>query len=346
MHWLPRPVARLVTAALGLTLWAPTHGVGATEPPYVRAVGTVQDGGFPDTACSCERCEAALADPTLRRHVASLALVLPGPEGTPEGTPGGTLAPEIWLIDATPDLRQQIGHLRAAGLRPNAPDDRIDRSPVDGVLLTHAHMGHYLGLAFFGFEDVNTRQLPVVATPRMAEFLRTNGPWSQLVELENIRLREIESGSRTTLGPVEVTLVPAPHRDEFSDTVGYLLEGPAGEDGSPGRRLLYVPDTDSWPAWGDRLEPLFDSIDLLVVDGTFYSPDELPGRSVASIGHPLITDTMDRLQERVRAGKLAVWFTHLNHSNPALTPGSPERREIERRGFRVLAEGEEIPLLH
>lgn len=329
----PRPLARLLAAVVGLAL---PHASAALEPPYVRALGTVQDGGLPDTGCSCERCEAALADPSLARHVASLALVLPGTSRED--------APEIWLIDATPDLHEQIGHLRRAGLRPNAPAGRIDRAPVDGVLLTHAHMGHYLGLAFFGFEDVNTHRLPVVATPRMSEFLRTNGPWSQLVDLENIQLREVEPGGDTTLGPVRVTLVPAPHRDEFSDTVGYLLEGPAADDGSRGRRLLYVPDTDSWPAWGERLEGLFDSLDLLVVDGTFFSTGELPNRSVEQIGHPLITDTMDRLEARVRAGRLQVWFTHLNHSNPALTAGSPERREIERRGFRVLAEGEEIPL--
>jgi pyrroloquinoline quinone biosynthesis protein B len=53
---------------------------------------------------------------------------------------------------------------------------------------------------------------------------------------------------------------------------------------------------------------------------------------------------MDLLEPLVKAGKLRVWFTHLNHSNPALDAASPARKAIEARGFQVLAEGEEIGL--
>ncbi|HSL82107.1 MAG TPA: pyrroloquinoline quinone biosynthesis protein PqqB, partial [Thermoanaerobaculia bacterium] len=75
-----------------------------------------------------------------------------------------------------------------------------------------------------------------------------------------------------------------------------------------------------------------------------HSADELPGREVSEIGHPLITDSLERFGAAVRSGDLRVLFIHLNHSNPALDPRSPERRAIEAAGFRVAEEGEELPL--
>lgn len=294
--------------------------------PYLRAVGTVQDGGLPHAACSCERCELARRDPSAARRVASLAVVLPG-------------SGRVYLIDATPDLPEQLAAL--ADVRPG-PRGRVDRDPLDGIFLTHAHMGHYLGLAHLGYEVVHAQGLPVWCTPRMAGFLRDNGPWSQLVELGNITPRELDlSGdgrARVELGDgVVAEAVPVPHRDEYTDTVGFRLEG-------PGRTVLYVPDIDSWEAWGDRMEAVFDGVDVAIVDGTFFSADELPGREASAIGHPMIADSLERFAPAVEAGELTVYFTHLNHSNPALDPVSPERQRLEAAGFAVLAEGEQIPL--
>jgi pyrroloquinoline quinone biosynthesis protein B len=128
-----------------------------------------------------------------------------------------------------------------------------------------------------------------------------------------------------------------PHRDEYSDTVGFLIRGPR-------RSLLYVPDSDPWAAWTSSLSDRLAGVDLAFLDGTFFSADELPGRSIESIGHPLITDSMELLEPLVVAGGPSVYFTHLNHTNPALDPRSPERAEIERRGFAVLEDGQRFPL--
>ncbi len=297
------------------------EGPAAGDAPFVRVLGTAQDGGFPHVACDCSRCQRARREPGARRRIASLALVVPNTG--------------IYLIDATPDLREQLDAL--ADVR-NLEPGRVDRSPVDGVLLTHAHIGHYLGLAFFGFEAVHTHDLPAFCTPRMAAFLRTNGPWDQLVRLGNVALREVAPGESLPLAAgIRVTPIRVPHRDEYSDTVGYRIEGPS-------RRLLYVPDTDSWRAWDRPPTEVLADMDIALLDGTFFSLDELPGRDVATIGHPLIRDTMDLLGERVTSGHLEVFFTHLNHSNPALEPESAARAEIERRGFHVLADGQEFQL--
>jgi pyrroloquinoline quinone biosynthesis protein B len=287
-------------------------------------VGTVQDGGLPHVACPCDRCELARRDPARARRVASLALVDPGRE-----------PPAVFLVDATPDLPAQL-ELLADVRRP--PAGQVDRAPLDGILLTHAHIGHYLGLAFLGYEAVHVQGLPVWASSRMAEYLRTNGPWSQLVTKQEIELREMAPDVEVRLTPaLAVTPFLVPHRDEYSDTLGFLVAGPE-------RRVLYVPDTDRWETWELPLTDRLAEVDAAILDGTFYSPDELPGRSVAEIGHPPIQVTMEMLAELVRRGSLAVYFTHLNHSNPALDPDGAAAAEIRRRGFQVLPEGLELPL--
>jgi pyrroloquinoline quinone biosynthesis protein B len=323
-HLIPPAFAAAAILALAAALAAP--GPSADPEPRVVALGTVQDGGLPQAGCTCAQCTAARRDPARKRHVASLAVVVPPDIGHTGRT---------WLIDATPDLPAQIDRIHT--WRPH-PEGRTDRAPVDGVLLTHAHIGHYLGLAFFGFEAIDTKDLPVYGSPRMVAFLRANGPWSQLVARRNVDLRELRPGAPLALDRgVKVTPIPVPHRDEYTDTLAFLIRGPR-------RTLLYVPDTDAWASWPRPLEDVLRGVDVALLDGTFYSRDELPDRDVTKIKHPLIDSTMDRLAPLVRTGRLRVLFTHLNHSNLALDPASPARRRIEARGFGVLAEGEEIPL--
>ena len=215
--------------------------------PFVRVLGTAQDGGFPHAACSCPRCELARREPGARRRVSSLAIA-------------HRESGDVLLIDATPDIRQQLDAVR--DLR-NAERGRVDRSPVSGVMLTHAHLGHYTGLAFFGFEAVHTQSLPVYCTASFADYLRANGPWSQLVKLGNVDLRPIRNAETfEPMAGVRVTPLTVPHRDEFSDTVGYLLEGERA-------RLLYVPDTDSWDSWSRPLIDVLRDVDMAILDGTF-----------------------------------------------------------------------------
>ncbi len=279
---------------------------------------------MPHAACSCERCAAARSHPERRRHVASLGVI----------TPSRTV-----LVDATPDVREQLAMLADVGARgQGAKRGAVDRHPVDGVLLTHAHIGHYLGLAFFGFEAVSSQRLRVHASPAMSAFLGANAPWEQLVKLENISLDPIAAGSGIELADgVRVTAFRVPHRDEYADTLAYRFAGERA-------RVLYIPDCDPWSRWPDDPLALFDGVDIALVDGSFYSGDELPGRDLSKIGHPLMTETMDLLESRVAAGTLEVAFIHLNHSNPAFVASSEARAAIEARGFAVAREGDELPL--
>jgi pyrroloquinoline quinone biosynthesis protein B len=184
---------------------------------------------------------------------------------------------------------------------------------------------------YLGREALGAQGVPVYATPRMARFLRDNAPWSQLVALGNIELRELEPEREVSLtGSLRVTARRVPHRDELSDTVGFVVRGPR-------RSLLYLPDIDKWERWERSLEDEVASVDLALLDGTFAASDEVPGRSVAEIPHPLVSETMARLRARPALGK-RVLFIHLNHSNPLLW--DPARRG-ELSPFRVARDGEE-----
>ncbi|MEM1413644.1 MAG: MBL fold metallo-hydrolase [Myxococcota bacterium] len=234
----------------------------------------------------------------------------------------------VHIIDATPDFRAQLDRL--ADVR-RAPAGRVDRAPLDGILLTHAHLGHYTGLAFLGFEAVHAEGIPVWATPAMNALLRANVPFSELVRREEIVLRDAPPGARIDLGEgVSVTPVQVPHRDENADTVAFRITGPNAS-------VLYAPDTDNWEAWDPPVEQWLRQVDVALLDGTFFSGDELPGRAVSSIGHPLIARSLERFAPL--AGDVQLVFTHLNHSNPALTAGSPARALVEEARMAIAEEG-------
>ena len=275
-------------------------------------LGTSQDAGTPQIG---RNTDPAWRDPKQRAWAASLALI--------DHESG-----RRYLFDATPNLTDQLHWLdmhhpsRAPGIG------------IDGIFLTHAHMGHYTGLMFLGREAANTRSVPVYAMPRMARFLRDNGPWSQLVTLDNIALRPLTADMATQLpGNISVTPWLVPHRDEFSETVGFVIAG-------AGRRALYLPDLDSWEKWDKRLEDVLADVDVAYVDATFFDDNELgdPAR-MKSVPHPRVADTAARL--RLRPDLAAkVRFIHLNHSNPARFAGSKQRRAIERDGLGFARLGE------
>lgn len=301
----------LVPLCVSVSVWL-SLPVGAA--PTVRAVvlGIAQDGGFPHIGCRQPPCAAARKDPRRARRVACLGLV--------DGN-------QRFLIDATPDLPAQLEAL-LAGRVPADP-----RRPVDGILLTHAHIGHYTGLMYLGREALGARGVPVYATPRLLRFLRDNGPWSQLVALGNLELRELEPGTPVTLSAsLQVTPLLVPHRDELSDTVGYRVKGPSGT-------LLYLPDVDKWEKWERRIEDEVARADVALLDGTFFDAAEVPGRSFAEIPHPLVPETVARLTPLLARVRLI----HLNHTNRLLWDRGA-LSGLRARGLRVAREGEEIPL--
>jgi pyrroloquinoline quinone biosynthesis protein B len=311
---MSRVSTRVSCGCLSILLGSAPAFAAALPPVRAVVLGMAQDGGVPHIGCTQALCVRARRDPARRERVACLGLV-------------DDRAGQRFLIDATPDLPSQLDSLN----RGRTVAD--PRRPVDGILLTHAHIGHYTGLMYLGREALGARAVPVYATARMAALLRTSGPWSQLVALGQIELREVEPGREIVLTPsLAVTPVRVPHRDELSDTVGYLVRG-------PGQALLYVPDIDKWEKWDRRVEDEVARVQIALLDGTFLSADELPGRSIAEVPHPTIGETAARLA----ALSSRVSFIHLNHTNPLLWDGRA-RRDLVRRGFAVAADGEVVSL--
>ncbi len=269
----------------------------------VKAIllGVAQDGGVPQAGCYCPNCERTRRDRTDHHLVVCLGLV--------DHTTG-----QSWLIDATPDFRTQLHTLHQF-----APD-----CVLSGIILTHGHIGHYTGLIHLGPEVMNAVGMPVYLTARMAEFLKGNAPWSRLVGQGHIKLQLVTPSIEIKLCP-DLALLPlsVPHRDEFSDTLAYVIRG-------RGQQFFYCPDIDSWTAWEHDLRTFVSEMDVALLDATFFSPVELPGRDLNQIPHPLVTDTASRL-----AGvNSEVQLIHLNHSNPLLFPG-PEREWLAAHGLRV-----------
>ncbi|HET9481838.1 MAG TPA: MBL fold metallo-hydrolase [Candidatus Polarisedimenticolia bacterium] len=312
---LPASVPAIAALAAILLAAAPVD-----PKPRVTAIvlGVAQDGGLPHLGCVRDCCRAARRDPARARRVASLGLSVTAPDGQRK----------IFLIDATPDIRSQIDSL----LGPGEGAARPQGLPVDGILLTHAHVGHYAGLIYLGRESMASRGVPLYASRRMAAFLSGNGPWRRLVEGRHVDLKELQPDRPVVLAPgLRATPIRVAHREEESDALGFLVEGPA-------RRLLYIPDIDDWGRWDRDLAALVETVDVVLLDGTFYSAGEVPGRSLEEIPHPMIPATMDRLAGLVGAGR-RVAFIHLNHTNPARRAGSPELAEIERRKFEIARDG-------
>ena len=276
--------------------------------PYAVVLGTAQDAGHPQMGCSRACCADAW---DAGGHLVS-AIGLVDPDSG-----------QHWLLDATPDLPRQQ-HLLPGTLA--------------GILPTHAHIGHYTGLMYLGREAMGAQQVPVWVMPRMATFLSENGPWKQLVELQNVVLRPIPSDGTIELSPsLSVTAITVPHRDEYSETVGFVVRGPS-------KSVLYLPDIDKWDRWADPIEELVASVDQAWVDGTFYDGDELPGRDMAQIPHPFIVESMARFAGLPPATRDRIHFIHLNHTNPALRADSSARASIEAAGLHVAEQGQRFAL--
>jgi len=309
-------LAALVAAAFALgpisAVFAYADSGERSDDPAVIVLGIAQDGGYPQAGCTKSCCARAWDDATLRRHVSCIAIVDPRTS-------------QRWIVDATPDFKEQLRMLDRAF--PVA-----ERPGLAGIWLTHGHMGHYTGLMHLGREAMGTKKVSVFAMPRMHEYLRTNGPWDQLVRLDNIELLAIRDGEPIELNErIRVTPFVVPHRDEYTETVGYRIDG-------PNCSVIYISDIDKWDRWDVSIVDLISQVSLAYLDATFYQDGEIPGRNMVDIPHPFIEESMRLFDGLPDGEKSKIRFLHLNHTNPALQPDGEARRQIEARGYRVAEE--------
>ncbi len=278
-------------------------------------LGTAQDGGVPHIGCTCHTCEGAREGTIPRRLAASAAVVEP-------------MEGRAWLIDASPDLPVQLEVVRDALGGP-----KRSGIPLSGVLLTHIHMGHYWGLGHLGKEGMMPRGLPVRGPPKTARFLNDNRPFKDMVEMGALDVASVRPGEDLVMGAgVSFRPITVPHRDDFSDTVAWQVNGPRW-------RVLYAPDMDF-------VEPSFlnlvSRVDMAIIDGTFYTRHEIPG-SMYTVPHPPVEETVKTLRPAIDGGT-RIAFTHLNHTNPMCDPRSQEFEHVVSQGFGVMLDGYAIDI--
>jgi pyrroloquinoline quinone biosynthesis protein B len=299
---------------LSLVLFSSTFPALA-QSQHLVVLGVAQDAGYPQIGATQEFIATELGM-RARQKVVALGVV-------------DEDAGQKFLFEATPDLPAQLFSLNEALPTPG--------TLPTGIFLTHGHIGHYTGLMYLGREASGANAVPVYAMPRMADFLTTNAPWSQLVTLQNIQLRPLAAGQEVALSPtLKVRPFLVPHRDEFTETVGYEITGQH-------KKAVFIPDIDKWSKWPTSLPDVIKKANYVLIDATFYRNGEIP-RDMAEVPHPFVEETIKLLQALPAAERAKVYFIHFNHTNPLLNPDSPERREVQRLGFKVATEDLELPL--
>jgi pyrroloquinoline quinone biosynthesis protein B len=287
----------------------------SAQKPYILILGTAQDGGFPQAGCKKECCRSVWENKIPHQSVSSLALIDP-------------ISKQKWIFDATPDFPEQLhlldNHLKSSTL-------------LDGIFLTHAHIGHYTGLMHLGREVMGSSKIKVFVMPKMKDFLENNGPWSQLVNIQNIEIQRMKEAEVLVLNErLKVMPFRVPHRDEFSETVGYKIM-------TKDKSLIFIPDIDKWQKWDKNLVDVVKEHDVLLLDGTFYKDGEI-ARPMSEVPHPFIMETVELLSGLPKSEKNKVKFIHLNHTNPILQPNSKERKDLKMKGFAWVETGQKIEL--
>ena len=283
----------------------------------LHVLGVAQDAGYPQLNCYKPHCQSGWDDANNRKFATSVAVIDKNSQTK-------------YLFEATPDIRPQMYQLHEL-----APDDEYR---LDGIFLTHGHMGHYTGLIHMGREAAGTKAVPVYVMPRFKQFLKNNGPWSQLVDLGNIVLKTLGHHVDVKLSDgLTVTPFTVPHRDEFTETVGYQISGPS-------KTALFIPDIDKWQKWDIDIAEAIKKVDYALLDATFFANGEIPGRDMSEIPHPFVEESMDLFEGLSIADKAKVIFIHFNHTNPLLDLNSQASKQVKVNGFRVAYRGMKLDL--
>ena len=286
-----------------------------SQTEYIYVLGNVQDAGLPHIGCQHKFCKEKFSE-FEEYFTTSIAVVDP-------------VEKKYILFEASPDIPYQLNYLEKEIFN--------EFLLPESIFITHAHIGHYTGLMYFGREALGAKNLIIKVLPKMSNFLKTNGPWSQLVDINNIKIQNLSFGSKTNeLRNITVTPIQVPHRDEYSETAGFIIEG-------RNKKALFIPDIDKWEKWDKNLKQLVYEFDYLLLDSTFYDSKEI-NRDISEIPHPLVTETINLLDDLSPEHKNKVYFIHMNHTNLMLDPSSELTKLVVNKGFNITRLGLKLSL--
>ncbi|KDE61976.1 MBL fold metallo-hydrolase [Fusobacterium necrophorum] len=281
----------------------------------VEFLGIAQDAGIPQIGCTCKICSEINAGK--RKAESPVAL------GITNKKTG-----RKFIIEATPDFSKQYNRFL----------NIEEKEQLSGIILTHAHIGHYTGLMFLGREALNTKKLKVFSSDKMEDFLKENAPWNQLIKLENIDIVNLIANKKIEIDEgLFITAIEVKHRNEYADTYGFLIEGD--------EKIFFLPDIDSWNGFENELETLIKECKKVILDATFFIKEEIGnirGRNINEIPHPTVLETISFVEAR-KLEPNKIIFTHFNHTN-LLLHDDKKRKEVLKRGFLISEEGMKIEI--
>lgn len=302
----------------------------------IRVLGSAAGGGFPQWNCNCENCRGLRegrvdAD---ARNQSSIAVSHNGLD---------------WILfNASPDIRQQIMAF------PSLQPARAKRDTgIASILLMDSQIDHTSGLLFLRESD---HPLSLYCTDMVYEDLTTGFPVLKMLEHYCTVDRKVipingESFAVHGGGNLEFrgyhlsSKAPpySPHRHDPhpGDNIGMSIVDPES-----GKRLFYAPGLG---AIEPHLIPVMQAADCLLVDGTFWTEDEMITRGVgkkkaSAMGHMAQSGENGMLSVLSEFEAERKVLIHINNTNPMLVKGSRERAEVESRGIEIAWDGMEIEL--
>lgn len=263
----------------------------------LEVLGNVQDAGVPHLSCDCEVCEEA-RETEKPMYVNSIILK--------ENDKDSSLR---YLFGASPDIRFQI-----------------KGDYLDGVFVSDTHLGDITGLLWLGRASANYSGISVFGSEDIEDFIMQNDPYRLLVDRDNIQLEEVVDGDEVELQGASVEIREVIERGDYADSLSFMINGEK-------KKVYYVTDLDKWT--GSAIEAV-EEADIAIVDGCFYSDDEID--RYEEVPHPTVKDTMEQFSDC----DTEIYFTNMNHTNPILKEDSEERKKVEENGFKVVQRGMEF----
>jgi pyrroloquinoline quinone biosynthesis protein B len=296
----------------------------------VKILGSAAGGGFPQWNCSCPNCQEVRGGTFAGKPRLQTQVAVSG-----DG--------DAWyLLGASPDLRAQIESFPA--LYPQAGSLS---SPIRGVILASADLDHVLGLLLL--RELHPFQ--VWASESVLQVLRGNSMFKMLNRAEDqVRWNEVggrEFFSLTTVAGVESGIVC--HAVSVSSKQpAYAASGEARDaivgivlTSQSGKSLGFFPQL---PQLTSELKDLFAGLDYLLLDGTFWSDDELAamrgsGQLARQMGHIPVSGEDGTMRQLAGLSKPRKLYIHINNTNPMLNPAGAEYREMRECGWDLAEDG-------
>jgi pyrroloquinoline quinone biosynthesis protein B len=305
----------------------------------VVVLGAAAGGGVPQWNCGCPVCLEARSDPGLRSTQASIAISADG---------------DHWfLINASPDLRQQL--IATPQLQPAA--GKLRHSPISGVILTNGEVDAVAGLLSMREGSSFT----IYAHAKVLSILKANSIFDVLNE-KNVRRQAIELDQAFEPALPDgassgIEILPF----AVAGKSAWYLEGkvhPGGDDGAGDTLGLRIRDKATGKHFyflaacadvTDDLKTRLAGAPLVFFDGTVWRDDELilaglGNKTGQGMGHISMSGDTGAIKTLAGLDIGRKVFLHINNSNPALLPASPERKMAERAGWQIPADGTEITL--